>query len=228
MRLEKDPKVISGGHRRANFLVAIPTLGMVPIEWALTMLRLQWPMNCHKESLMVKGLEVGVARNSIAEEALKINPGPEYILFLGDDVLVSWNSFMILWDEMKKGSYDVLAGLYYIKGDKYSPPMPILFRDDYEGFMTPGKDFKVGDIVHADIVGMDFTLIRTSIFKDLGDPPWFKTADLDDMYDPVKHSLSVFTEDVFFCKKVKAAGLRIGCHTNCKISHYNIQSGECW
>jgi hypothetical protein len=33
MRLQKDPEVVIGNHRRPTFLFGFITLGMVPMEW---------------------------------------------------------------------------------------------------------------------------------------------------------------------------------------------------
>lgn len=226
MRLQKDPEVVVGSHKRPTFLLGFITLGMVPIEWCVTMMRLQSPINCNMESLLIKGMEVGVARNYLAEYALKMKPRPEYLLMIGDDMLANWNSLLIIYEEMRKGEFDVLSGLYYMKADQYSPPMPVMTKDGVEGYVLPNIHFIPGEIIDVSLTGMDFTMIRTDMFDNLGPPPWFKTADSKDMENPVTKSLSIFTEDAFFCGKVREKGYKMGVHTGCRIGHLNVKTGE--
>ena len=227
MRLQKDPEVVVGNHRRPTFLVGLITLGMVPIEWCVTMMRLQCPINCMMESMMIKGMEVGVARNYLAECALKLKPRPEYLLTIGDDMLASWNSLIVLYEEMKKGEYDVMSGLYFMKADSHSPPMAVMSRSNVSGYLRPGIDFMVGEIVPVDIVcGMDFTMIRIDMFEKLGAPPWFKTADSKSMFDAETGGISVFTEDTFFVGKVVKAGFKVAVHSGCRVGHLSAKTGE--
>jgi hypothetical protein len=171
------------------------------------------------ESLLVKGMEVGVARNYLCEYAMKLKNRPEYILMIGDDMLASWNSLILLYEDIKLREFDVLAGLYYMKTDEYSVPMAVMAHDNIKGYMMPGVHFKVGEVVETHLCGMDFTLIRTDILEHLGLPPWFESANSKNMFDERDGGIRLFTEDAFFCKKVKEAGFRIGVHTGVKIGH---------
>lgn len=219
MRLQKDPEVVVGNHKRPTFILGFITLGMVPIEWCVTLMRLQCPMNCNMESLLVKGMEVGVARNYLAEYALKLKNRPEYILMIGDDMLPSWNSLIMLYEEIVHREYDVLAGLYYMKTDQYSIPMTVMAHDNIKGYMMPGIHFRIGEVVETHLVGMDFTLIRTDILEHLGPPPWFESANSKNMLDEKNQGIKLFTEDAFFCHLVKKNGFRIGVHTGVRIGH---------
>lgn len=227
MRLQKDPEaIVKGVHKRPTFLLGFITLGMVPIEWCVTMMRLQAPINCNMESMLLKGMEVGVARNYLAEYALKMKPRPEFLLTIGDDMLASWNSLLLLYEEMRKGEFDVLSALYYMKADQYSPPMPVMARDDIEGYILPHVHFIPGQVIEVHLTGMDFTIIRTDMFDNLGSPPWFKTADSTNIEDKETGGLTIFTEDAFFSKKVKEKGYKMGIHTGVRIGHLNVRTGE--
>lgn len=219
MRLDKEPEMIVGGHRRATFLVAIPNLGMVPIEFVLGFARLQMPMNCLTESFIVKGMEVGVARNYSAERLMQMKPRPEYLFFYGDDMIANWDSLLILYEEMKTGKWDILSALYYMKSE---PPHPVMGRKDTGGALQPHVDYVPGQPIDVDLCGLDFCLIKSEVFEKISGPPWFKTG--PDMKD--NKYISVFTEDVFFCDKVLEAGLRIGVHTGCKVGHLYYKTGE--
>lgn len=223
LKINKDPiAIVQGNHKRPTFLWGIVTLK--DIEWALSLMRMQFPLNCVMESFAVKGMEVGVGRNYVAETALKQEPRPEYVLMIGDDNLPSWNSLVILYEEIKKGGYDILSGLYYIKTDQYAPPEPVMWRDGIAGFLQAGIHFIPGEVIFVDGCGMDFTLIKTDVFDRLGPPPWFKTSDSTDMLND--KGIGAFTEDVYFCNKVRVAGLKIGVHTGCRVAHLNYKMGE--
>ena len=223
MRIEKEgPTMIEGKHQRVSFLVCIPTLGMVPIEFHVAASRLAMPVNALSQSLIVSKTEVGVARQYAAEFVLNIQPRPRYLLFLGDDMLPPWDGVIRLWQEMEEGQWDVLSGLYFIKQDY---PVPIIWRDDVIGPLEAYKHYQPGEVVPCDVVGMDFTLIRPSVFEKI-EKPFFKTGPGRDM-DP-GGGLTVYTEDVYFCSKARAAGLKIGCHTGVRVSHLYAKTGEVW
>ncbi len=190
-------------------------------------MRLQCPINCQMQTLLVKRMEIGVARNYLAEYTLKIKKEqrPEYILMIGDDMMPQWNSLLILYEEMLKGEFDILAGLYYMKADQYAPPMAVMSHDNISGYMMPGIHFKVGQVVETHLCGMDFTLIKSDIFEHLGPPPWFTSANSKNMCDKKTGAIKFFTEDAFFTEKARQHGYRIGVHTGVRIGHYN-QWGE--
>jgi len=217
MRFNEEPKIEVGTHTRAHFLMGIPTLGMVPIEFVVAFGRLQMPVNAKVQSMIVTKTEVGVARNHVVEFALSMQQKPEYIFFLGDDMLPPWDGLIKLHQEMMTGKWDVLAGIYFIKQDL---PIPIIWRRDVIGYLEPYKHYQPGEVVNCDVVGMDFTMIKTSIFEKL-EKPWFKTGPTEYEGNLVTH-----TEDVWFADLVKANGFKIGCHTGVRVGHLDIKQGE--
>lgn len=218
MRLTEEPEVVQGDHTRASFLVAIPSLGMVPIEFCVALARLQMPVNCKSSSMVVTKTEVGLAREYVAEHVLSMKDRPEYILFLGDDMLPPWDGVVKLYQEMKTGKWDVLAGLYFIKQDL---PVPIIWRDNIEGWLEPYIHYQPGEVVDVDVCGMDFTMIRPEIFSKMS-KPWFKTGPTEFN----KGNIVYHTEDVWFCHYAKKAGARIGVHTDVRVGHLLSSTGE--
>ena len=217
-----------GNQKRLSLLVAIPTFGMVPIEWAVSFTRLQMPVNCNAHSIVVTKQEVGIARNYIVEHLLKMRPRPEYLLFVGDDMLPPWYGVIKLHQEMMKGEFDVIAGLYFIKQKEI--PVPIIWRKEVEGYLEPYKHYQPGEVVPVDICGNDFTIFKTEIFEKIT-YPWFATAftkidDVNNMDKSKFKSLVAFTEDVYFCDKAKQLGFKIGVHTGVRVSHLNVKTGE--
>jgi hypothetical protein len=234
MRFQKEAKLedmIVGNHQRCHIMMAIPTLGMVPIEFMFAAMRMQMPMNGQVFQHVVKGMEVGVARNK-AVEAIMMMPKherPRYLFFLGDDMIPEWDAFVRLYEIMEEEKWDVLTALYYLKME---PPTPLVWRDSIVGAMQPGRDFTVGERVQVDMTGMDFTLIRTELLEKMSNP-WFKTGPSvriikDEWLEPhiTQESVVAHTEDAWFMKKAKALGGKMGVHTGVRVSHMDTRTGN--
>lgn len=224
MRWNKGETVVKKGtHKRATFLVCVPTFGIVSIEYHISAQRLQSPVNSVVQSMVIKGEEVGKAREQFMQAWKGMGSSrPEWCFMYGDDIISEWWHLIALYEEAVKGRWDVLSGLYHLK--QGIVPTPILWRDPIVGPLKAGRDYIDGEAVISDIVGMDFTLIHESVL-DKVDAPYFQTSFVDGDqigYDKVQ----IFTEDAFFCKKVREAGGKVGCHTKVKLGHLSVATGE--
>ncbi len=121
---------------------------------------------------------------------------------------------------MRTGKWDVLAGLYFLKQE---PPIPILWRDEIDGFLEEGIHYKAGEVLESGIAGMDFTLIRPEIFEVM-EEPYFKTA-FTDKTENTRGGVWLHTEDAWFCKKVIELGGRVGVHTGVRVGHIDVETG---
>ncbi len=242
MRLATETKIedmVIGHHRRPHFVTAIPTFGMVPIEFVVAFGRLQIPVNAASASMIIKGMEIGHARNMIVEKVLAMENPPRYIFMFGDDMLPPWDGLVKLYEVVESDpSWDVLTGLYYWKG---YPPTPLMWRDDAVGPMVPGVHFQLGEVVQVGVTGMDFTLIRVDFLKQVTPPngQFFRTgpgmfnrqnvvASLfpeDGKKEAPPASIVTFTEDVWFCDLVRQAGGRVGVHTGVRVAHLDVRTG---
>jgi hypothetical protein len=234
MRFQKESKVedmILGSHQRCHIMMAIPTLGMVPIEFMFAAMRMQMPINGQVFQHIVKGMEVGEARNKAVEAIMlmKKDDRPRYLFFLGDDMIPEWDAFVRLYEMMEEEKWDVLTGLYFWKGE---PPTPLVWRNDHVGRMIPGKDFTMGERVWVDLTGLDFTLIRVSLLEAM-EGPWFKTGpslrtEMPEALEPYiqVHSVVMHTEDAWFCSKARKLSAKMGVHTGVRVSHMDVKSGS--
>lgn len=235
MRFQKEAKIEdidTGSHRRSHVMMCIPTLGMVSIRFMFGAMRMQMPTNGQVFQHIIEGMEVGEARNKAVEDLmlLKKEERPKYLFFLGDDMIPEWDGFVKLYEEMEEGRWDMLTGLYHLKGE---PSTPLMWRDDYVGRMKPGKDFTVGDVVRVDLTGLDFTLIRVELLEKMKSP-WFKTgpSSYSEMYDVeviepyLVGGFVSHTEDAWFIQKSKEFGAKIGVHTGVRVAHLDVNSGS--
>jgi len=235
MRMPKETKIEDidlGSHQRCHIMCTILTLGTVPIEFVLSFGRMQMPINGQVFQHIIKGKEVGDARNDAVKfiMAMPKNEQPEWLFFLGDDMIAPWDGFVKLYEEAINNKWDCLTGLYYLKGE---PPTPLTWRNDHIGRLIPGRDFKVGDVIWVDLTGLDFTLIRVSLLEQMNDGvDWFRTGpslrgNIPKEIEPYASNESVIchTEDTWFYGKAKKLGAKIGVHTGVRVAHFDVKSG---
>lgn len=194
---------------------AIPTLGRpVHMEWALSFKGMNPPINFNVIHSIVKGLEVGVARNALVEAALAANC--KYIFFHGDDTVPPAHALKQLIYRMEnQPDCGVVGGVYCSKCD---PPAPLVFQGNGSGSYW---DWKIGEFFECTGLGMDCCLIRLEVFKDL-EKPWFKTVDTDQYLDG-QNAAEQWTEDLYFCRKVlETTKWKIYCDASVMCDHWDI------
>ena len=203
-----------------TLMIAIPTLGRpVPLQWALNFKSMNPPINFNCDFNIVMGKEIGEARNALAKAA--VQRGCKYLFFLGDDVVAPPHTIRQLIYRMENTpEIDVVGGVYCAKAD---PAAPLVFKGNGQGSYW---DWKIGEFFECTGLGMDCTLIRTSIFEKLPEP-WFKTVDTDSFVDGIPGAES-WTEDLYFLKKVSDAGGRIYCDAAIICEHHDVYGGKVW
>lgn len=213
---------VIGGHRRPTFFKVLPTFGMIHVAFHVAAQRLIMPVNAHVAAMtVVIEKEIGEARNMAMKTMLEMPKGkrPEFLFFFGDDMIPPCDALVNLYEIMYRETWDILAGMYYIKQDIY--PVPILWRNGISGYLREGIHYNLGDVVDTDICGMDFTLIRPEIFEKI-DPPWFLSGHFVDN----DGGILIHTEDAYCVKKVKEAGGRVGVATGVRVGHLDVTTGE--
>jgi hypothetical protein len=196
----------------------IPTLGRpVSLDWALALKALNPPINFNTVFQILLNHEVSEARNIMAKEAIK--QGAEYLFFLGDDVIVPAHTLRQLIFRMEQDpSIGVVGGVYCAKCD---PPFPLVFCENGKGAYW---DWKVGEFFEVSGLGMDCTLIRTGVFKDITEP-WFKTVDDDKFLDGINNA-EQWTEDLYFFNKLNETDWMTYCDATVICDHQDIYSGR--
>lgn len=203
-----------------TLMIAIPTLGRpVPLQWALNFKSMNPPINYNCDFNIVMGREIGWARNALAKAA--VERGCKYIFFLGDDVVAPPHALRQLIYRMENHpNVDVVGGVYCAKAE---PAAPLVFNGNGAGSYW---DWKIGEFFSCTGLGMDCTLIRTSVFAKLAEP-WFLTVDNDSFADG-KPAAESWTEDLYFCKKVTDAGGQIFCDAAIICEHHDVYAKKAW
>jgi hypothetical protein len=129
-------------------------------------------------------------RNQTA--SLALSNDCEYLFFYDDDVILPKESVARLIQTAKAEKADVVAGLTYIRSHPYAP-MAFKFRSDDPDSMRHLTYEEIegseSDIIPCDAIGFSTVLISVALLRKL-ETPYFLTG-------------PNFTEDVYFCCKVK-------------------------
>jgi hypothetical protein len=175
----------------------------IPPEFAWTYGNQNYPLNTRRAVLPIKGMEVGIARQSIAE--LAVSSGAKYLWFPDDDMGFPSNACRLLISELEQSGPEtmVCGGIY---PSKSVPSEPLVYRG--EGLGAFWK-WKAGDVFEVTSLGTGCMLIDVEKLKNLP-KPWFRTVD-----GPEKRS-----DDLYFCDKVRAAGYKIIAHGGVICSHF--------
>lgn len=214
---EKDVKFLHGrSFKNFNTMIAIPTRGMIHYQVLTCWRTLMMPMNSRIMNVFAAGFEVGDARNNLVNTFLN-DPSIQYLMFFDDDILMKPESMLKLARAFGETDYDILGGIYRLKDGSRQQ---VAYREN-DGFMESIKDENhlEGEVIPVDIIGMGFTCIKRHVFKKI-EAPWFKTSGLDETI-----SKSSFTEDVYFCRKAREAGFKIGAVTSIQLGHLDTKTG---
>lgn len=200
-------------------VIGLPTLGRpVSLEWAMAFKSFAPPVNFNCVYQIVKGQPIDVARNAMCRYA--IDNGAKYIFFVGDDVIIPGYALRQLIFRMEQDpTVGVVGGVYCAKCD---PPAPLVFRGNGFGSYW---DWKIGEYFEVTGLGMDCTLIRVDILKDLPEP-WFKTVESDQYLDGINQAES-WTEDLWFFNELhQKTNWRVMCDSYVMCDHVDVYTDK--
>lgn len=202
-----------------GLIIGIPTLGRpLTLDWAFAFKSMNPPINYNTVFSVVRQKAVADARNLIVEEAIRQNA--KYLFFMGDDTTPPPNTLKQLIFRMEQDpTIGIVGGVYCSKSD---PPAPLVFRGDGAGSYW---DWKIGEFFECTGLGMDCTLIRIDLFKEL-QRPWFVTEDSDRFADGINNA-SQCTEDLYFCNRVLTeTSFKVWCDASIQAFHEDVYTGR--
>jgi hypothetical protein len=148
--------------------IAVPTTGVVRIEWMMARFGQVIPCNWsngdiyqYYDQFSPIGWDVANSRNVCVEYF--ISQGFEWLLFLDHDTLPPPDCFLKLTDYMNKGDIPIVSGLYYCKG---SHPEPLIFRGRGNSYYN---GWKKGEKVWVDGLPCGCLLMHRAIIKTVYD-----------------------------------------------------------
>jgi cellulose synthase/poly-beta-1,6-N-acetylglucosamine synthase-like glycosyltransferase len=208
--------------RTVTVAICIPSSGRYcPPEWGIALALLQCPPNTNQIYLTIKGAKRDRARNELVEQALSYNT--RYVLFLDDDNPPPPDTLYKLLQVMDSSDDDVAvcAGIY---GTKTNPSAPLVFQGESVGSFWK---WKKGDVFECERIATGCMMIRASAFARIP-KPWF--VDIESTEQAREHNLLSpvsnppyyqMTDDIYFCRKVREAGMRILAHGGVLPGHWD-------
>ena len=186
----------------------MPTFGEIDNDVVLNLVTQALPIYRNIAWNFPRGRAVADARNEVFKWALEVDA--EYVYFRDYDVLTPLNALGLL---LARG-HPIVGGLYY---SKEFPPWPLTMRDG-----RPVTDWRMGETVKCDVIGMGATLIKVDLFRDM-EPPWFATLSGVDDEDPMFRYQC--TEDTYFCRRViKEKGVYPYIDTAVSCTHLDLET----
>lgn len=210
----------------------VPSSGRhVCIEWAAAIRQLVYPvgmnqfMTISKPDPNIKEPQRDKQREKMAEWA--VAAGAEFSMWVDDDTIPPARAIVELHFVMAQNPNAAIVGGIYCT--KEVPPSPIVFETIGGG---PFWHWTLGDVFKCAALGTGCMLVRNSILKDIP-KPWFKdtaTANLGEVEHRNGVEINITghtgTDDVYFCKKVAAAGYDIIAHGGILPVHVDYSDND--
>jgi hypothetical protein len=161
------------------------------------------------------------ARNKMAKEiAIKHNAGLEfdvdYVIWIDSDQCeFDSNTIKRLIESFEHSTHDIISVAYFHRS--YPPasnPQLVGLVANEIGTYDYIKDYKFGEVIPVDVVGMGMCIMRPEILSKLYNDHKVK------LFMPtISPDGRMFGEDIVFCKYAKEAGYTMAIDTNITIGH---------
>ena len=197
-----------------SVLLAIPTRGMVPMEWAMALRHLIIPQDVTLEVRGLAGYPIDDMRNELVATFLKSKH--DHLFFNDDDTLLP----NMALERLLSRDTDIVSGLYYTRVE---PIHPVAYEDKLVTSGTgifPIKEHGTG-LMQVGYVGAGALLISRKVLETLP-YPWFFWS-RNDPRVPLKERIS---EDMYFCKKAREAGFQIYLDASVRCLHVGLGAAQ--
>jgi len=219
---QSQARLIKGNsYKDLSTIWITPTRGQLKCRVISSWMALIKPMNQPvTPPIFIEGQEVGKAYSDAFEMILN---HPElskwkYILTVEEDNLPPADGLLKLYESIEKG-YDVVAGIYWTKGEIGQPMIygdPKVFPRNF----VPQVPL-INQLQHCNGLGMGFNLWKISSLKNKLKEmprPWFRTLN-----EPGRS----FTQDLWFYNEAAKYGFKVACDTSIKVGHLD-NNGIVW
>lgn len=207
-----------GLYKNLNTIWVTPTRGTCGTRVAFSWMNIQPGPNSCLAKMCVEQFEVGKAYNEaivniLSTPALAKFP---YLLTVEEDNCPPADGLLKLYESIQ--NYDVVGGLYWIKGEA---GVPMIWGDPKSpGTFVPQPPIQ-DTVQECNGLGMGFTLFRMDMFRNPGFEfgNWFKT---------VVDKGNFQTQDLYFFQKAKELGYKFASDNRVKVGHFDASTGIIW
>ena len=145
----------------------------------------------------------------------------EWLLWVDSDVVISPETFRLLWDNKDAKERPLVSGVYFTTDNPEEPlmiPMPTVFNFTNKGDGTFGLSrvhpLPENQIIKADAAGFGFILMHRSIIKKVK-----AVAPDGQMFMEMGRGTKFIGEDIFFFALCDKAEVPLYCHTGALAPH---------
>jgi hypothetical protein len=193
--------------------VCIPTyntISSVFFVWFSETLEI-WRKKYYVKVFTISTQPVDYARNKLINLVLTNDEKFDFIFFIDSDNFFSPDYLDILI----KHDLDIVSGLYFARVHPYNP---VAFKSNGQDIDII-RDFKLGELMEVDSIGLGCCLIKPEVFTKLKFP-YFKFEISNN-----EKGLKYMSEDRYFCKLAKEAGFSVFLDTKVLCRHYGADVG---
>lgn len=207
-----------GLYKNLGTIWITPTRGTCATGVAFSWMNVMGAPNNPLCKIRVERMEVGEAYNEAIVNILTSTSASKfpYILTVEEDNMPPPDGLLKLYESIQ--NYDVVGGLYWIKGEGGAP---MIWGDPKEPYtyvpQTPIPDA----VQETNGLGMGFTLFRSDIFRNPGFEfgKWFKT---------LSEKNACMTQDLYFFKRAQELGYKFASDNRVKVGHYDAATEIIW
>lgn len=169
-------------------------------------------------TIRVNGNQIARQRQSLWDFWADLSDS-EWLLWVDSDIVLTMPVLKMLWDTADKDKKPVVTGVYFVSSQNEQSlmqPVPAIYNETGDPYRTqiihPLPQDKV---IPVDVAGFGLMLMHRSIIE-----PVRKIAgDLSVFGENQQVADKFISEDVSFCRKLKAAGIQLYAHTGATVQH---------
>lgn len=178
------------------------------------------PLQCYSTN-------VYVTRAALANAIMESKPSPDYVLWIDDDNLLTFDQFMMLLKDLEDNPQaDSVSAWTWIMGDVFAGPGKVsvgMFDGKGNCKALPNETMTWkggGDLLQIDWTGFPAVLMRYEAIMKTGGHKAFQPYAIEG------HAYGFYGEDASFCARARDLGLKLYVDRRVKVPHLKLQGVE--
>ena len=170
----------------------------------------------------VEGLGLLAKSRNIMVKHFLDNTTDDWLLMLDCDERISSDTFALLCATADSLERPILAGLYFaaLWEGLNLRPVPLIFKADQENGLQPWDKYPENEVVEIAAAGTGALLMHRSALQKLRDIAGEEAKDWAWFQDGPIGGNKWLSEDLMFCSKLGAAGIKMHAHTGAVLQHH--------
>jgi len=162
-------------------------------------------------TIRVNGNQIARQRQSLWDFWADLSDS-EWLLWVDSDIVLTMPVLKMLWDTADKDKKPVVTGVYFVSSQNEQSlmqPVPAIYNETGDPYRTQIiHPLPQNKVIPVDVAGFGLMLMHRSIIE-----PVRKIAgDLSVFGENQQVADKFISEDVSFCRKLKAAGIQLYAH----------------